>query len=170
MRYLDTEVEHLASEATVLIDVREPYEFADYHVPGSINKPLAGIRIEEFEAYTSKKICLICNSGARAKSVAKKLDLLGYSNVFLAAKQLEDMNPRLFALDDRKPTKSSRWSVDRQFRFVLGLLLVIYLLLFYFDFSLGILVPSILAVGLIVTSVINRCYLRMAIGKLPWNT
>jgi len=32
-----------------------------------------------------------------------------------------------------------------------------------------ILIPIILSGGLTITAIIDRCYMRMAIAKLPWN-
>ena len=61
------------------------------------------------------------------------------------------------------------WTIDRQFRMFLGLMLFVAVIGMTLVSQWFIIIPSIFATGLIVTSLINRCYLRMGIARLPWN-
>jgi hypothetical protein len=65
--------------------------------------------------------------------------------------------------------KRKLWTIDRQFRMALGLLVAIGLLgkIVLSDWFL--IIPSIICVGLIFTSIIDRCYFRLFIASLPWN-
>lgn len=67
------------------------------------------------------------------------------------------------------PAKIKGWSIDRQFRITLGILLAIALTLYALGYEYGLIIPMILCVGLIFTSIIDRCYMRMAIARMPWN-
>ena len=64
---------------------------------------------------------------------------------------------------------SELWSVDRQFRFVLGIFIALYLIGFHWMSALFSIIPVILCLGLIITAIIDKCYLRVGIAMLPWN-
>ena len=52
----------------------------------------------------------------------------------------------------------------------IGVLLTIFLLGYFLgEAKWVVFIPIILATGLVVTSIIDRCYMRMGIAMLPWN-
>jgi len=63
--------------ATPLIDVREEYEFAAGHVPGSMNLPMStlGSRLEELP---EAAFDVICQVGGRSARVVEALEARGY--------------------------------------------------------------------------------------------
>jgi rhodanese-related sulfurtransferase len=71
----------LAEGTPVLVDVREPYEFAEGHVPGAVNIPLASLggRLKELDP-TAETI-VICRSGHRSATAAKLLKRAGFTDV-----------------------------------------------------------------------------------------
>lgn len=145
---------------SVIIDVREPAEYQENHIPGSINIPSSGYNKQHYSAFENQKICLVCHSGQRAKKIHEYLILDGYENVKILEQQMQDIN---------HSRKTKRWSVDRQFRMTLGVLLAISLILYINNITYGLIIPAILSTGLIITSIIDRCYMRIAISHLPWN-
>jgi len=81
-----------AGQNPVLLDVREPAEFAALHIPGSINVP-RGILEQSCEwdfdetvpllaAGHELEIVVICRSGYRSALVADVMQQMGYSHVF----------------------------------------------------------------------------------------
>ena len=79
------EFEKLIKEkGTVLIDVREKYEFDAGHIKGA--HQISSIRFDEgFENLGVKKkdkIALYCRSGNRSDFIASKLSQEGYPNVY----------------------------------------------------------------------------------------
>ncbi|MBK7946193.1 MAG: rhodanese-like domain-containing protein [Flavobacteriales bacterium] len=67
-----------------VVDVRTPEEFAEGHVPGSVNMPLQELpkRINEFQAM-ERPVVLCCRSGARsgqALAYLKSQGLVGIEN------------------------------------------------------------------------------------------
>jgi rhodanese-related sulfurtransferase len=81
----------------LVIDVREPGEYADGHVPGAINIPrgLIEFRIWSYVGFPSKpdmraKITLYCRSGGRSALAAKSLQDLKFSNVTAVDMSIED--------------------------------------------------------------------------------
>lgn len=69
----------------VLIDVREPAEFATGHLPGAINIPrgVLEFQIESHPALAGppRPIVLYCRSGGRAALAALSLSMLGFDDV-----------------------------------------------------------------------------------------
>ena len=52
-----------------LIDIRDPYEYKDGHIEGSINIPMDGFLKKLNELNQSKQIVIYCNTGRRSKPV-----------------------------------------------------------------------------------------------------
>lgn len=86
-----------AREEGLLIDVREPSEYASGHVPSAINIPrgLIETRIWPHVGFPDKtdlnrKITLYCSTGVRNVLSAKSLQELGFSNVVAVDMRMED--------------------------------------------------------------------------------
>jgi rhodanese-related sulfurtransferase len=150
----------LINRTAVIIDVREPREFLEYHIPGALNIPSSNYQKSFFSSFENQNIYLVCQSGNRATGVGSQLIADGFSNVKILENHMESI---------QQPVQIKGWSIDRQFRMTLGLLLAIFLILYFFGIHNGLVIPIILCVGLIFTSIIDRCYMRMGIARLPWN-
>ncbi len=71
-----------STKDAVLLDVRTPGEYAQGHIPGSINIPLQGLdEIEESVNNKATPIFVHCLSGARSRQATALLRQMGYSNV-----------------------------------------------------------------------------------------
>jgi rhodanese-related sulfurtransferase len=68
-----------ATPGAVLIDVREPGEFASGHIPGAINMPLSGSHNLSFQKDTP--LFLYCLRGSRSMKAAMILKDQGYTDV-----------------------------------------------------------------------------------------
>ena len=65
-----------------LIDVREPGEYSQGHVPGSKNVPLSKIHIVgNFVKDKNTPVFVYCLSGGRSSQAANKLKSLGFTAV-----------------------------------------------------------------------------------------
>lgn len=68
----------------LIIDVREPIEFSEGHVPLAINIPLGNIAADTKNAAPfgySTKIIVYCRSGNRSHQAMQILKNMGYTNV-----------------------------------------------------------------------------------------
>ncbi len=76
-RQLDSE------ENIVLIDVRDKAEFAQGHIEGAINIPMAIVsdEIENEVPNKDQKIFVNCLSGGRSKASCSLIEAKGYTNV-----------------------------------------------------------------------------------------
>ncbi len=76
-----TDYKKLLNEGAVVVDVRNPGEFRNNHVEGSINIPL-GVFSQEMEQLAGKKVILVCVSGmraGRAKSILESCGVEAYN-------------------------------------------------------------------------------------------
>ncbi|MDO5096657.1 MAG: rhodanese-like domain-containing protein [Peptostreptococcaceae bacterium] len=77
----------------LLVDVRQPEEFASGHIDSAINIPLGEVesQLETFEAFKDKKIILYCNTGNRSGQAAQLLVNNGFEKIYNAdgVKQFE---------------------------------------------------------------------------------
>ncbi len=144
----------------VIIDVREPAEFRDGHIPYAINLPSTRFEVEDYQAWHHLKVFLVCQSGNRAQSIAQELSEAGVEEAYVLDRHMEQIATE---------TTSEVWSVDRQFRFVLGVFIALYLIGYHWMSVLFSIIPVILCLGLIITAIIDKCYLRVGIAMLPWN-
>lgn len=71
----------VAAGTAVLVDVREPDEFAAGHAENAKLIPLGDIRSGQFDEDKDKKIYVYCRSGRRAEEARKILQNNGYERV-----------------------------------------------------------------------------------------
>jgi rhodanese-related sulfurtransferase len=65
----------------LVIDVREPAEFSQGHVPGSVNLPQADLATRLDEIERDQRVLVICQGGFRSLRAAKFLKQAGYDRV-----------------------------------------------------------------------------------------
>ncbi len=71
----------MQSSGALLLDVREPDEYAQGHAPGAILIPLGQLsqRLTEIARYKSQPVALICRSGNRSATAQRLLEQAGFS-------------------------------------------------------------------------------------------
>lgn len=74
----------MKEQGAVLLDVREPYEYDEAHVAGSVLIPLGQLqaRLQEIRAMGSKPVAVICRSGRRSALALELLQQAGLKNVY----------------------------------------------------------------------------------------
>jgi hydroxyacylglutathione hydrolase len=65
----------------VLLDVREPEEYANGHVPGAVNLPQAELATRLAEVPRDRPVFVICESGMRSLRSTQFLRQMGYAHV-----------------------------------------------------------------------------------------
>jgi sulfur-carrier protein adenylyltransferase/sulfurtransferase len=70
-----------AGERLQVLDVREPWEYAIVHLPGSIHIPLAQLADRVRELSTDSDIIAMCKSGGRSRRAAELLAAAGINRV-----------------------------------------------------------------------------------------
>ncbi|HEY5791459.1 MAG TPA: rhodanese-like domain-containing protein [Gammaproteobacteria bacterium] len=80
-----------AGQTPLLVDIREPYEYAAMHIPGSLNVPRGILEsacewgyeetVPELARARERLIVLACRSGNRSILAAESLQKLGFAHV-----------------------------------------------------------------------------------------
>lgn len=77
------QAQSMNQQGALLLDVREPAEYAAIHAPNAKLIPLGevGLRLKEIEAYKDKPIAVICRSGRRSAKAVAILQEAGFTQV-----------------------------------------------------------------------------------------
>jgi rhodanese-related sulfurtransferase len=71
-----------SEERPVVVDVREPWEYKQGHVPGAILIPLGQLSSRLGELHPETPVAVICASGSRSQSAAALLGQKGFKTVY----------------------------------------------------------------------------------------
>ncbi|GAB5605206.1 rhodanese-like domain-containing protein [Sideroxyarcus sp. TK5] len=73
----------MVSQGALLLDVREPAEYAAVHATNAQLMPLGqvGMRLHELDAYKDKPVAVICRSGRRSAQAVAMLQEAGFTQV-----------------------------------------------------------------------------------------
>lgn len=74
----------LLKQGAVIVDVRSPGEYAQGHVPGSLNIPLGEVDKTSDKLDRDKPVIVCCASGTRSAMAASLLKKQGFSSVYNA--------------------------------------------------------------------------------------
>lgn len=69
-------------DCPVVVDVREPWEYKQGHVPGAILIPLGQLSGRVAELNTERPVAVICASGSRSQSAAALLGQKGFKTIY----------------------------------------------------------------------------------------
>ncbi|MEX2561912.1 MAG: rhodanese-like domain-containing protein [Nitriliruptoraceae bacterium] len=88
----------------MLLDVREPHEFAAGHIDGAVLIPLSQLAARQEELATDRDIVCVCRSGNRSGMVTEALARAGYDVLNLDGGMLAWAEAHLpFVADDGSP-------------------------------------------------------------------
>ena len=65
----------------VIVDVREPSEWREGHIPGAVHIPLGSLSGRLHELDPSQEIVTVCRSGHRSMTAAQVMQRAGFSRV-----------------------------------------------------------------------------------------
>ncbi len=71
----------MVQEGALLVDVREPNEYAEVHAEGALLVPLSEFEARYAELPRDRELVMICRSGARSARAGRYLLENGYTNV-----------------------------------------------------------------------------------------
>jgi rhodanese-related sulfurtransferase len=77
------QAQSMNQQGALLLDVREPAEYAAIHAPNAKLMPLGevGLRVKELEAWKDKPVAVICRSGRRSAQAVAILREAGFTQV-----------------------------------------------------------------------------------------
>lgn len=154
-----------AGERLQLIDVRTATEYNAAHVPGAVNLPMEQVEARLADLSRHDPIVLVCQSGRRACLTEETLrqhrdDLLileGGTNAWQVA---------------GLPVVGgggAKWSLERQVRFIAGLLVLSGAVLSVTVAPAWVYLSMFVGAGLTFAGLTNWCGMAMLLAKAPWN-
>ncbi len=165
---VDPDALHDRLDEVTLIDVRTPGEFESVHIPSADNLPLDSLdghvdRLREL-ASSDAEVVLVCRSGNRAHQAQDALVAHGLPRLPI----LEGGMLAWQAGDGPVVQDVIRWDLERQVRFVAGLIVLVSILV-SIVWPPARFVAAALGAGLVFASVTNTCAMGMLLSKLPYN-
>lgn len=149
----------------VLIDVREPAEFAREHIASAQNFPLSSLTVATVPQ-TNKTVLLCCQSSNRSRKAAQIFHEAGYY-------QLSHLEGGLMAWKAAglpyKEDKKAPLPMMRQVQIVAGSLVLTGTLLSAFISPWFLLLTGFVGSGLIFAGVSGFCGMAKLLAKLPYN-
>lgn len=156
------ELKRLGPDA-VLVDVREPGEFAGERLPGSVNVPLSVFATEASRLPKGKPLVVLCRSGRRSEDAAKILASMGFPDVSMLDGGLLACR---FPLE-KGPGGS--WAMERQVRMAAGSLVLLGAGIGAFVHPAGWLLSAAIGAGLVFSAATDSCGMAMLLARMPWN-
>ncbi len=157
----------LDKDEAVLVDVREPAEYAAQHISGSVLVPLGEVSVEKIPNYQGKKLVLHCKAGSRSMSACSTLKKALPDEVFYSLEG--GINAWASAGLPVKGSGKSVFSIDRQVQVTIGVALIVFSLLAWFINPLFILGTGFFGLGLSFAGLTGFCGLARLMAKAPWN-
>ena len=151
----------------VVVDVREPDEHREAHLPGSICVPLSSFDPARVPNPEGKRVVLHCRSGKRSTDAAGRLLACGWPEVTQLEGGLEAWKKAGLPVER---TPGATISIQRQVQIAAGSLVVAGAALGYLVSSWFYLLSAFVGAGLVFAGVTNTCGMAVLLGKMPWNT
>lgn len=157
----------LDNNEAVLVDVREPAEYAAENIQGAKLIPLGNISKSALPACADKKLVIHCRKGGRGGSACQKLlsedpaldiyNLEGGIEAWRAAGLMVASSGKFFL------------PLDRQVQLVIGLVLIVGSVLGYLFSPAWFLLTGLIGAGLTMAGATGFCGLALLMAKMPWN-
>jgi rhodanese-related sulfurtransferase len=156
----------LAADEALVVDVREPAEFAGGHIPGSVSVPMAKIGDMDLGALGTRKLVLVCASGRRSEMSCARVADRAPTSVHsltggLAAWRAEDG-----AIEG---TGREVLPLDRQVLIGAGSVVLTGIALGSLIHPAFYALSAFAGTGLIVAGTTGFCGMALILARAPWN-
>ena len=149
-----------------IVDVREASEYAGKRIKDAISAPLSRFKDSSKAIDRERHSYIVCQAGKRAEQYAKKLFDEGYKNISIVKGGL---NAWIDAGYQVEKGESKVWSLERQVRFVAGLLVLLGIILSLVFSPIFLIISGIVGAGLIFAALTDTCGMAMMLARMPWN-
>lgn len=153
----------------VLIDVREPDEYAREHIPGARLVPLSRFDPAELPREPGRAVVLQCRSGNRSREAAELAAARGGA----PGEEVYDLKGGILGWEraglpvERRP--GAPLPIMRQVQIAAGSLVLLGLLLAWLASPWFALLSALVGAGLVFAGVTGTCGMASLLGRLPYN-
>ena len=150
----------------ILIDIREPNEYAREHISGARLVPLSSIDSHDFDRDHDKAAVFQCRSGNRTAAHAARLLAKGFKEAYALEGGLEAWKAAGLPIHfDRK----APIEIMRQVQIAAGSLVVLGATLASLLSPWWILLSGFVGAGLVFAGVTGFCGMARVLSRMPWN-
>lgn len=156
----------LIDSGAVLVDIREPDEYAREHIPQAQSRPASSLEHAKLETGQAAQVVFHCKSGGRTNSHAPRLAASTNCEAFILEGGLDAWKRAGFpvAVDRRQPLELMRQvQIAAGSVVVLGVALGALLSPWFYGLS------AFAGAGLIVAGATGFCGLARVLQAMPWN-
>jgi len=158
--------EWLARGEAVLVDVREPFEFASERIAGAVLHPLGSFDPTRVERIEGKRVVLCCRTGRRSATAAEKWLEAGYTEAIHLSGGLMAWKEASLPLEH---SKKAPLDLMRQVQLSAGALILFGIVggLLLTPWLLGL--SAFVGAGLAFAGASGYCGMARALAVMPWN-
>jgi rhodanese-related sulfurtransferase len=150
----------------VIIDIREPMEYAREHIAGSINIPVAQLKDTDFSVWKDKIAVFYCQLGNRTHSAKDSLQHLNVKEIYCIQGGISAWKQCDLPVE---VNRNAPIDVMRQVQIVAGLLVLIGTLFAYFVSPLFLLLSGFVGAGLVFAGLTGFCGMAKLLMWMPFN-
>lgn len=154
----------LAAGEALLIDVREPAEFAASHIPLAVSLPLSGLPEMLAELPQDRALIFQCQSGMRSAQ-ACALAVTRAESVSLDGGIAAWRSAGLPVIGNAGP----RLSIFRQVQMIVGVMVALLVLAGFAGLTAAFAMAGIMGAMLAFAGATGWCGLAMLLARMPWN-
>ena len=158
--------DRLNSGKAVLVDIREPDEYAREHIPGSISLPVSALESADLTLEAGQNAIFHCKSGMRTDSNCAILAQHVEGEAFMLEGGLDAW--RAQGLPTAKDTKAPR-EINRQVQITAGSMGLLGILLGWFVSSAWFGLSAFVGAGLMFAGISGWCGMATLLQAMPWN-
>ncbi len=162
-----TAKEWLSKNQAIIIDVREPAEYASTHIAGAKLMPVDNIHINKLPELGRKKLIMYCRIGRRGAAACEKL-LLNNSEL-----DIYNLKGGISAWEKAgfEVEKSGKpfVSIERQVQITIGCGVLVGVTLGHMVHPGFLLLSAFFGGGLLFSGITGSCGLAILVSKMPWN-
>ncbi len=159
------QAQSMLQAGAILVDIREPDEFAREYIPGARNVPVSSLATASL-GDTSKPIVFHCKTGARTQAHASRLIAAARGDAVVVEGGLDAWRRAGLAItaDKRQPIEIMRQVMIAAGSLVLaGVLLGTFVHVGFYGLS------GIVGAGLVFSGASGTCMMAHALRLMPWN-
>jgi rhodanese-related sulfurtransferase len=156
----------LDRDEAVLIDVREPDEYAREHIPGARLVPLSGFNPSDFESDPAKIGVFHCGSGARTANEASRILKTGFGEVYQLSGGIQGWKQAGLPVNFNSKAPIS---LMRQVQITAGSLIVLGVILAVFVSPWFMALSGFVGAGLVFAGLSGTCAMASLLALMPWN-
>ncbi len=156
----------LAAGEALLIDIREPMEYAREHIRGARLEPLSQLDKANFSAVTGKVAVFYCRSGNRTRQSADLLAHSGFRDIYVLDGGIEAWKKAGLPIEEdrRAPIDIMRQvQITAGGMVLLGIILALWLNPWFLALS------AFVGAGLMFSGISGYCGMAKLLSLAPWN-